>query len=280
MSTLSRVLIVSTLMAITLTSGSAYAGDPFAIQTSYDGLDHEGEKIQSIRIPVNITLRSWHERPFGLRLRLAGTFATSDLESLLDGEFEKVSVSSFLPGLEFVIPLGRNHLLRPHIDAGVGIESGSDRTEFLASIGLRTAFIFSGNHYFAGLEPGFQVNTRPGADPESDVVFSSFFTLSGRRVLGFTIAGHQPDAGVFIETGYDFNALELTSVRSTRDAVNTQYEVGVGFGFSQSRPKIGFISMPRIRVGYRFGDLEGFRIRIGGDWLNSVVGLNQLTPSP
>jgi len=274
-----RVLIVPILLAIVLPAGSARAGDPFALLNSYEGLDHEGEQIRSIRIPINITLRSWHERPFGLRLRLAGTFATNDLFEILDGEFGKVQVSSFMPGLEFVIPVGENHLLRPHVDVGVGFESTTDQAEILAAIGLRTQFIFAENYYFAGLEPGFQVNNRASVDLEEDFVFSPFLTLSGRRVLGFTIDGHQPDAGVFIETGYDFNALELTSVRSTRDAVNAQWEVGAGFGFSQSQPKIGPFRFPRIRIGYRFGDLEGWRIRIGGDWLNSVVGLNQLTPS-
>jgi hypothetical protein len=278
-SILTRVLIFPVLLAVVLSGAPAQAGDPFAVQSSYEGLDHEGEQIRSIRIPINITLRDWHDRPFGLRLRLAGTFATNDLFEILDGEFGEVQVSSFMPGLEFVIPVGENHLLLPHFDVGVGLESVTDQTEILAAIGLRTQFIFAENYYFAGLEPGFQVSNRAGADLEEDYVFSPFLTLSGRRVLGFTIDGHQPDAGVFIETGYDFNALELTAVRSTRDAVNTQYEVGVGFGFSQSQPKIGPFRVPRIRVGYRFGDLEGWRIRIGGDWLNSVVGLNQLGPS-
>ena len=274
------VLIVPIILDVVLPVGSARAGDPFAIQNSFEGLDHEGEQIRSIRIPVNITLREWHERPYGLRLRLAGTFATNDLYNILDGEFDEISMSSFVPGLEFVIPVGQNHLLRPYFDAGVGFESATDKAEFLTAIGLRTEFIFAGKYFFAGLEPGFRVNNRAGFDLGDDLIFSPFLTLSGRRVLGFTIDGHQPDAGVFIETGYDFNALELTSVRSTRDAVKTQYEVGVGFGFSQSQPKIWIIRIPRIRIGYRFGDLEGFRIRIGGDWLNSVVGLNQLTPSP
>jgi hypothetical protein len=277
-SILPKFLIVSVLLAVVLSGAPAQAGDPFAVQSSFEGLDHEGEQIRSIRIPINITLRDWHDRPFGLRLRLAGTFATNDLFEILDGEFGEVQVSSFMPGLEFVIPVGENHLLLPHFDVGVGLESVTDQTEILAAIGLRTQFIFAENYYFAGLEPGFQVSNRAGADLEEDYVFSPFLTLSGRRVLGFTIDGHQPDAGVFIETGYDFNALELTSVRSTKDAVKTQYEVGVGFGFSQSQPKIWIIRIPRIRIGYRFGDLEGFRIRIGGDWLNSVVGLNQLTP--
>ena len=278
-SILIRVLIVPLLLGVVLCGTAARAGDPFAVQNSYEDLDHEGESIRAIRIPINITLRHWRERPFGLRLRLAGTFATNDLYSFLDGEFEEVRMSSFMPGLEFVVPVGQNHLLRPHVDAGVGFESATDKAEFLASVGLRTEFIFAGEFYFAGFEPGFLLNNRAGTDTQDDLVLSPFLTVSVRRVLGFTIDGHQPDAGVFVETGYDFNALEITSVRSTRDAVNAQWEAGAGFGFSQSRPKIGPFRFPRIRVGYRFGDLEGWRIRVGGDWLNSVVGLNQLDSS-
>ena len=274
------VLTVLTVLSVGLLGGPACAGDPFTIQNSYEDLDHTGEQVRAIRIPVNITLRSWQERPFGLRLRLAGTFAANDLYDLLDGDFKQVSMSSFMPGLEFVVPIGQNHLLRPHLDAGVGFESTADKTAFLAAIGLRTEFIFAGKHFFAGLEPGFQVNNRWSVDSANKAVFSPFLTVGGRRVLGFTIAGHQPDAGVFFETGYDFNALELTSVRSTRDAVGAQWEVGAGFGFSQSQPKIGPFRFPRIRVGYRFGDLEGWRIRIGGDWLNSVVGLSHPDSAP
>jgi len=279
-SILTTVLIISIILTVVLPGAPARAGDPFAVQNSFEGLDHEDERIRSIRIPINITLRDWHERPFGLRLRLAGTFATNDLYDILDGEFGEVKVSSFMPGLEIVVPVGENHILRPHVDVGVGFESAADEAKFLAAIGLRTEFVFAGKYYFAGFEPGFKVNNSTGVDLEDDLVFSPFLTLSGRRVLGFTIADHQPDAGVFIETGYDFNALELTSVRSTRDAVTTQWEVGAGFGFSQSQPKIGPFRFPRIRIGYRFGDLEGWRIRIGGDWLNSVVGLNQPGSAP
>lgn len=275
MSRLTWPLLVFSLL---LPGGSAFAGDPFAVQNSLEGLDHEGEKIQAVRIPVHITLRSWQERSLGLRLRLAGTFATNDLYSILDEDFENVRMSSFVPGLEFVIPLGHNHLLLPHVDAGIGFESADKESAFLAAVGLRTEFIFAGQHYFAGLEPGFRVNSRAGVYAKDDLVFSPNLTVSGRRVLGFTISGHQPDAGIFFETGYDFNALELTSVSSTRDATSTQYEVGIGLGFSQSQPKIWFFRVPRIRVGYRFGDLEGWRLRIGGDWLNPVAGLLALAP--
>jgi hypothetical protein len=259
---------------------SALAGEPISVEASYPGSDQEGDQVRALRIPINITLRSWRERPFGLRLRLAGTFAASDVQDILDDGIDEVRVSSVVPGLEFVIPVGSDHLLRPFLDAGLGVETSTDQTAFLAAIGLRTEFVFAENHYFAGLEPGFQVKNRSGVELEDKPVFSPFILVSGRRVLGFTLSGHQPDAGIFFEAGYDFNALELASVRSTRDAVTTNWEVGAGFGFSQSQPKIGPFRVPRIRVGYRFGDLEGWRLRIGGDWLNNVAGLSYPNGSP
>jgi hypothetical protein len=277
---LAQVLLVLAMLTILLFGGSARAGDPYALEGSYEGLDHSGEQIRSLRIPAYLTLRSWRDRPWGLRLRLAATFATSDLFDFIEEGFENVRVSSFVPGIEFVIPAGQNHLLRPHLDAGVGSQSAADKVAFLGAIGLRTEFKFASQHFFAGLEPGFQVSHRSGVDLESSAVFSPFITVSGRRVLGFTIAGHQPDAGLFLATGYDFNALELASVRSTRDAVDTRWEVGAGFGFSQSRPKIGPFPVPRIRIGYRFGDIEGWRLRIGGDWLNPIRELPQPEATP
>ena len=77
--------------------GPAFAGDPFAVQNSLEGLDHEGEKIQAIRIPVHITLRTWQERSYGLRLRLAATFATNDLYDILEDDFENVTHEQLCP---------------------------------------------------------------------------------------------------------------------------------------------------------------------------------------
>lgn len=259
------------IMAILFITGSAQAGDPYAIQNNLEGLDQENESIQALRIPVYLKIRDWQDRSLGMRLRLAATFATSDLYDILEGQFEVHRINSFVPGIEFIIPFKKYHLFLPYLDAGIGSDSTTDQTDFLIALGLRTEFIFSGPHYIAGFEPGFQLSNRPDVDPNKEVVFSPNLTVSTRRVLGFTIDGHEPDAGIFVETGYDFNALELTSVRSTNDAESANWEIGAGFGFTRSKPKIWFFRWPRIRVGYRFGDLEGWRIRIGGDWLNAIV---------
>jgi hypothetical protein len=271
-----RSVLVASLLFL-VAAGPAAAANPYAIENGYEALDHGGERVRALRIPLYLTLRDWQDRRVGLRGRLAGTFAVNDLQNIFE-ELEQVRMLSIMPGVEFVVPFGRNHMLRPFLDAGVGTETLSDKEVLLVAGGLRTEFIFTGDHFFFGLEPGFQVNNRSGTELADEVVFRPFLTLSARRVLGFAVDGHQPDAGLFFEAGYDFNAVELSAVRSTRDAINTNLEVGVGFGFSASRPKVWLVPLPRVRVGYRFGDLEGWRVRIGGDWLTQVVGLN--TPGP
>jgi hypothetical protein len=55
--------------------------------------------------------------------------------------------------------------------------------------------------------------------------------------------------------------------------------VGMSFGFSRGRPKIWFFRIPRLRVGYRFGDLTGFRIRLGGDWMTTVAAREEFEAS-
>jgi len=82
---------------------------------------------------------------------------------------------------------------------------------------------------------------------------------------GSRSAVHQPDAGVYFESGYLFN--ELSFVTGTGDPlkIDQQYEVGGSFGF-RDRATIWVVTLPRVGVGYRFGGgLKGIRIRIGGN---------------
>ena len=53
-------------------------------------------------------------------------------------------------------------------------------------------------------------------------------------------------------------------------ALDAGYELGVSLGFFYPRPKIWFVRVPRLAIGYRFGGLNGLRIRIGGDWITPI----------
>jgi hypothetical protein len=259
------------MMGAQTASAQEYAGNPFTAFHSMQTFDRDGEEIRAVRLPVYLTLCSWENRKPGLRLRLAATFAASDLFDLLEQRTEKVQVLSFVPGIEFVLPVGNNHMLRPFLDAGIGDTTSGDYLTFLGAIGLRTEFIFPHGRNIFGLEPGLKISYNPSRKIQEDTVFNPIITLTARRVLDFRLAGYRPDAGVYLEAGYDFTAFELAKVSAVSEDINRNFEVGIGFGFSHGRPRIGPFRLPRLRVGYRFGDVEGFRIRLGGDWLTTLA---------
>jgi hypothetical protein len=271
------VVVVAALAGLgwTIDPGRAHAQDyASSVYTVYHNMqtfEQNGERVRAIRIPVYITLRSWEERTMGLRLRLAATFAASDLFYLLEQRLEDVRVLGFVPGMEFVFPMGKNHMLRPFLDAGAGFDNATEKLNFLGALGLRTEFIYPHGRHIFGLEPGFQLSLNTVREGKDQTSLNPFLTLSARRSLGFRIAGYIPDAGFYVEGGYNFQTFELASVTSTTGNVNSTFELGLDFGFSRGRPRIGPFRLPRVRIGYRFGDVEGWRIRFGGDWLTTVA---------
>jgi len=201
-------------------------------------------------------------------MRLAATAAATDILDFLEQGPVDVQVLSFVPGVEFVLPVGNTHLLRPFLDAGVGTNNATDELDFLGAIGLRTELVFPRGDYIFGMEPGLKLTLSSGGKIRENTVVNPIITLSARRVLGKRIAGFLPDIEAYFDGGYDFQAIEFTSITASRDDINLNLEAGVGFGFSRGRPTIlGLFGVPRLRVGYRFGHVQGFRVRFGGDWL-------------
>jgi hypothetical protein len=245
-------------------------GNPFSSFHGMQSLEKEEERVRALRIPLVIKLRSWENRTMGLRLRLAATFASASLFDLLDQDLKDIRVSSFVPGMEIIFPLSRTSMVRPFFDVGAGTSDATDDLTFLFDLGLRSEFLFPSQDFILGLEPGFQLSANTGGSTQRDAALNPFLSMSARRIMGFRIGGKRPDAEVYFEGGYNFLALEYTSVSTSADDVELNFEAGLGVGFSRGQPRIGPIPIPRLRVGYRFGDLEGFRVRIGGDWLTKL----------
>ncbi len=270
------IIIFLLAACLGLSSHKALAQDqienPYTAFHDMQTFGEDGETVRAVRVPVYITLRSWRDHAMGLRLRLAATAAANDLFDLLDQSLREVRVVSFVPGMEFVFPVRETHMLRPFLDAGVGTNDQTNDLTFLGDIGLRTEFIFPRGEYIFGLEPGLQLSVNTGGGQKDETVLSPFITLSARRLLGWRISGYETDAGIYFDGGYDFQSFELTSITASGDDVDLNLEAGVGFGFSKGQPRIfGLFGVPRLRLGYRFGDVSGFRIRVGGDWLTTVA---------
>lgn len=223
---------------------------------------------QVLTIPVSIWLRRLTgDRKLGLRLRLTGVVGFQDFERVEDFKIESVRLGGLFPGIEFMIPLSDRSMLRPFVDIGLGLSDSRVEEILLTTFGLRTEFVFPWRRWELGLEPRAQAGVAwANTEIADDEYFVVNAKMDARYPLGFLIGGSTPDVGAYFEPGFFPNALEFTSVDGTGKSVVLQYEIGLTVGFRELAPKIWFVRVPRLGVGYRFGDgLTGLRIRIGGD---------------
>lgn len=234
--------------------------------------DSTTEELQAVRIPISFSVQSMGESSWGIKLRVAGTFTVRNLESLSDLDLGGFKTTAFLAGVELLIPLGRYKTLRPFADIGVGKDDQTDETVFLVEAGALAELIFPWRRFFFSVEPAFRVNGKSGNElGATDDRVQGLLHVEARHSIPVTIARHRMYGGIYGETGYFLNSLEFLSVGGSPTDAQSAYEVGLTLGFFDIRPKIWFIRIPRISVGYRFrGDISGIRIRIGGDWATKV----------
>ena len=117
-----------------------------------------------------------------------------------------------------------------------------------------------------GLEPQAEYNlVRSKGRTNDDESAQLGLGADARHPLWFRMGDYQPTIGAYGYAGWFFVPIAFTSQNNVKKEINAQFELGVRFGFEQ-RPKIWFIRVPSLRIGYGFGDgLQGLRIRLGGD---------------
>jgi len=242
------------------------------IMSSADGGFGSGsagdQSSRVLTVPVSIWLRRLTDgRKLGLRLRVTGVIGYQDFDRLEEFDVESIRLGGVFPGIEFLVPLSDRSMLRPFVDIGIGLTNTAIDELLLTTFGLRTEFVFPWRRWELGLEPRAQVGM---SWADTDLVDDEYAMINAhmdaRYPLGFTIGGQHPDVGGYFTPGYFPNGLNFTDEAGGRESVRMQYEIGVTLGFREQAPKIWFVRVPRLGVGYRFGDgLTGLSIRIGGD---------------
>jgi hypothetical protein len=214
-------------------------------------------------IRPRITLRDWRTASWGLRLRI-GVQLSTRFEGLgIDpGDFR---LAALVPGIEAIVPLGARSLLIPYLDSGVSRISEQNKA-WVVGTGLKSELVFPWHSFELGLEPSLEyVAAITSLDADRDGVGTLSLYADARHPLWFKIGSSQPDIGAYARQTVLWQPLEVGR-EDDRTTISRFTELGVIFGFQQ-RPKIWFFKLPTIGVGYRFGQLRGLTIRIGGDRL-------------
>ena len=122
-------------------------------------------------------------------------------------------------------------MLRPYLDAGIGLNDGGVEDLWAFGVGLRTEFIFPWRKWELGLEPRAQFSiTRSSDGIANEDIAGITGKMDARYPLSFLIGGKTPDAGVYFQPGYYPDGLEFNTVAGQTDVLHWQFELGVTLG--------------------------------------------------
>jgi hypothetical protein len=220
--------------------------------------------VNDIRMPFGYTLIPPDGRPWGLRLRLivyAGIYDLNFANAVdLNLRFQSLAAT---PGVEFLIPVGKGWTLKPFTEIGYARNFDQDVHFGVWSIGMRTLTEWQQREVQIRLGTTVQYLSTFQTDLElSDDFFELLLGLDVGVPLGFEIAGNTAYLSPYAIRHQYIDAL---IARPEGEPIDIRYDNEVGLAFG-TRPniKLGFITLPRIGVGYRWGpNVSGWRLNFG-----------------
>ena len=220
--------------------------------------------VNDIRMPFSYTLIQPEGRSWGLRLRLIVYAGIYDLDfadaANLDVRFQSMAAT---PGVEFLLPVGKGWTLKPFTEIGYARDFDQDVDFGVWSLGMRTLTEWQQREVQFRFGTMVQYLSTFQTDLElSDDFFELMVGFDVGFPLGFDIGGHQAFLSAYAIRRQYIDAL---IARPTAEPIQIQFDNEIGLAFG-TRPKIklGFITLPRIGVGYRWGpNVSGWRLNFG-----------------
>ena len=247
--------------------GKGLENYPYSQDLGFGGYDAGQQNVVILRIPVTHLIRSPETHPWGLRLRVPISFGiyNLDFEDFLGGiDSERVRSTTVVPEAEFLIPLGNRWTLKPSVGLGLGKDFHGGQTVLLGTSKLRGVYtrpwknlIFT---FAAGAEYSFS-DSRDGLyDDDYARVEVGLDTLIP---FGLEVGKRRVDFSLYVLGRHYFRELVFGQVLDQPIVIEQEGEVGITFG-STPRPRIWRLPIPRLLIGYRFGEgLRGIRIKFG-----------------
>ena len=241
----------------------------FATQLGSGIYSISGRTLQVYRLPFGYTPARDESSRLAWRLTLPLTIGFLDFKAhdvVDNGLPQQFDTYSFVPGVELDYAVTDAWTLQPFAEAGVARDRNADVDQRVYSVGLRTRYDFArGPVDWQAYGEVVRVVVEQASLDGTDDFTRVRVGLTARRPFTAQRSGRRPDYLVygFTEAFTDAPA----GPAGERDGgAELQYEMGVTFGATET-PRIWRIPLPRVGLGYRFGDgLSVYRIVFGSPY--------------
>lgn len=218
------------------------------------------QRVYALSLRARFPLGAFTPERVGFNIRASGMVAWQQIP-VTDSLRATLPFFTIVPGMGLDIPIGRRVVLQPFLDAGVVRDVEFDTWLALGTVGTEVEWVFPWKRFEIGIEPTLGYSRTFSSDELArDELLAAYLMLDVRHGLGFRLAGEQADLGGYVLYSGFWGDTDLSGTVSTTVEIERQIEFGVSFG-TNPRPKIWFLRLPRVSVGYRFGkELRGLRI--------------------
>jgi hypothetical protein len=231
------------------------ANHAYTNDVGFGGYSVGEETVSTIRLPIAHRMRSIEENDWGVRLKFPISFGVYnfDFPDIVDGiSSDRLKTLAFVPGVEFEVPL-----------LGLGKDFEGGDLFLLSTTGLKGIYVQPWKALTFTFGPGVRYSLSHSSSGLNNDDFASVDVgLDTRFPLGFSIKERKVDSSVYVIARHFFRTLVFQQPGGSIE-IERQFEVGLTFG-TTPRPLVWKFRVPRITVGYRFGEgLRGIRIKLG-----------------
>jgi hypothetical protein len=248
-------------------SEQAFVDFGFATQLGSGVYTMSGRTLQVYRLPFSYDFEHADDARARLRLTLPVTVGLLDfkpIDVVETGLPESLDSLGFVPGLELTVMLSPAWTLEPFIEAGIARDRTSDLDERIYTAGLRTGY----DRAHGATDWQFHGELMSVRVEQLSLDRSDDFTrlqlgVTARRPFDPAGDGRRADYLLYGFTDLFLDAAESTLNGDPGTGDDPQFELGVTFGTTETI-RIWQIPLPRIGVGYRFGNgLSIYRLVFG-----------------
>jgi hypothetical protein len=238
----------------------------FATQLGSGIYSVSGRTLQVYKLPFGYTFPAADESRLRVHLTLPVTIGLLDfkpLDVVDNGLPENLDTLSFVPGLEFQIDVRDGWRVEPFVEAGIARDRTNELDQRVYSIGLRNSNTLArGETEWVFSEEILRIVVDQDGGSTDDCTRLRLGTTA-RRPFGGAIAARPTDALFYAVVDVYTDTPGGPADGEGASGSDAQMEIGVTFGTIEPL-RIWRIPLPRVGLGYRFGDeLSVFRFVLG-----------------
>ena len=208
-------------------------------------------------------MKEMKENAVGLRLRVPVTFRITDID-LGTVRFEDLLGLMVVPTVEVHFPISSQWTVKPFVGWGAAWEFDLEKGVWVGTGGIKSEWLADHDpwEYFVAGRWAYNLSVDMEGSNFLDVG-SVDARVETRYRTGGSVRGHHWQPGVYGQVFYYWDGARFEAPGVVSTFLDLEYEVGLSLATKPKVPVLG-LGLPRISVGYRFGDgLRGVRIRFG-----------------